>query len=333
MQKIALIYNPASGTRRNRRLREIEAVASVFEKAGKQVAIVRAAHLDQASTEVFQVLDGGFDTLIACGGDGTVHNILQAVVTSAAEVALGVIPFGSGNILARDLHMPSRPVYAARLLLSAEPRQISVGRITSSSATGENFSRFWMVAAGIGADARIICEIDERVKSRYGVLAYYAESAKQLLLRRYKFPAFMVEFEEAGTGTRRQEVVTQIVAERVNYFARCLQPCSEMDSGEMQLILFKTARRSSYVAYGLRMLAHLATGVSGGVRDIVVVRVREVSCRKLKPGDASTTAWRPIVSGEQSILAEADGELLRGLPVKIDVMPLATTLLYPVFKS
>jgi diacylglycerol kinase (ATP) len=333
MQKIALIYNPASGTRRSRRLAEIEAVAAVFEKAGKHVAIVRAAHLDQAPTEVFHVLNEGFDTLIACGGDGTVHNILQAVVASAADVALGVIPFGSGNILAHDLNIPFRPLQAARSLLSATPRRVSVGRITGSSATGENFSRYWIVAAGIGADARVICEIDERLKSRYGILAYYAESAKQLLLRKYKFPAFMVEFEEARTGTRRQEVVTQIVAERVNYFARCLQPCSEMDSGELQLVLFKTARWSSYIAYGLRMLAHLATRRSGGVRDIEIVRAREISCRALDPADAVTTAWKPIVNGGQSILAEADGELLGVLPVKIDVMPLATTLLCPAFKS
>jgi diacylglycerol kinase (ATP) len=329
MQKIALIYNPASGTRRNRRLRDIEAVASVFENAGKHVVIVRAAHLEQAPTELAYLLKDGFDTLIACGGDGTVHNILQAVMAASADVVLGVIPFGSGNILAHDLKISSRPLQAARSLLSATPRQVSVGRITGSSASGEAFSRYWIVAAGIGADARVICEIDERLKSRYGILAYYAESARQLLLHKYKFPAFIVEFEEAGSGTRRREVVTQIVAERVNYFARCLQACLEIDGGELQLVLFKTARRSRYIAYGLRMLGHLMTKRSGGVRDIEVVRVREISCRALGPGDIATHMWTTSGNGEHSILAEADGELLGVLPVKIDVIPRAATLLYP----
>src|SRR5260370_36762867 len=82
--------------------------------------------------------------------------------------------------------------------------------------------RYWIVAAGVGADAHVICKINHEFKARYGIYAYYAESARQLLLARYKFPPFVVEFHESGRNVPRREIVTHIVPERIDYFGRCL---------------------------------------------------------------------------------------------------------------
>src|SRR5260370_2744510 len=81
--------------------------------------------------------------------------------------------------------------------------------------------RYWIVAAGVGADAHVICKINHEFKARYGIYAYYAESARQLLLARYKFPPLVVEFQESGSNVPRREIVTNIVTERIDYFWRC----------------------------------------------------------------------------------------------------------------
>ncbi len=75
-----------------------------------------------ATSYAHQAVQAGFDTILACGGDGTVHEILQVLV--GTTVALGVIPFGTANALAADLGLTAKPAEIARVLLEAVPTRI-----------------------------------------------------------------------------------------------------------------------------------------------------------------------------------------------------------------
>ncbi len=83
------------------------------------------------------------DLVIACGGDGTVHGVLQGVAGTSAT--LGVLPFGTANALARNLLLPVNPVMALEKLLSFRSRQISLGRAETSVGC-----RWFTVMAGAG---------------------------------------------------------------------------------------------------------------------------------------------------------------------------------------
>ena len=101
MRRVALIYNPVSGRRLRKRVVEIAQVAMVLREAGIAVKVFPTESPTSASVQAQTAAGEGYDTILACGGDGTVHEILQNLV--GGPVALGVIPMGTANALATDL--------------------------------------------------------------------------------------------------------------------------------------------------------------------------------------------------------------------------------------
>ena len=118
------------------------------------------------------------DTVIACGGDGTVHGVLQGI--AGTSTALGVLPCGTANALARNLQLPLDPVRATEMLLSFEPRRIALGYAQTTNA-----SRWFTVMAGAGPDGRLIHEMKLAAKAQAGRKAYYTEAARLFLTRRF----------------------------------------------------------------------------------------------------------------------------------------------------
>jgi len=119
MQKIALIYNPASGQHSLRRKAAIQGALEVLRGAGMTAEAFTTSGAGSATGQAKHAIDTGFDTVIACGGDGTVHEVLQSLV--GTDVALGVVPLGTANALAADLGLIGSPAKAVNSLLKAKP--------------------------------------------------------------------------------------------------------------------------------------------------------------------------------------------------------------------
>src|SRR6478736_2604625 len=203
MKKAFLIYNPASGRRRAKRTQDISHVVEIFRAAGVQVETCPTTHAGSATQQVQEAAAaGGFDTVVACGGDGTAHEALNGLVraSSSADVALGLVPLGSGNLLASDLKLPSDPVAAARKLLTYQPREFRPGLVCSQGKDGPQ-KRYFLVAAGVGSDAELMYRTAVESKERWGRNAYFLEMARMALHGGY--PMFHVEWEDEQ-GNRKQ---------------------------------------------------------------------------------------------------------------------------------
>src|ERR1700691_6001529 len=105
MRKAALLYNPDSGgSRARRRQVELESALAVLRNANVEAQLILTDSRAHAKEKAKQALLAGCDTLFACGGDGTIHNVIQVLANTSA--ALAILPMGTANALAHDLSLP-----------------------------------------------------------------------------------------------------------------------------------------------------------------------------------------------------------------------------------
>ena len=308
MRKAVLLYNPLSGRRRARRLALVETALAVLRQAGVAATIEPTRGQSDATGQAHHAIAAGCDTVFACGGDGTVHDVLQGLVGSNA--ALGVIPLGTANALAHDLGLPLSAVAAARASLTAKPRRIAVGRVEYQGFDGNPGSRFFTVAAGIGVDAHLFYKLNPLLKGHWGMAAYYAQATRLWLT--HPMETFTV-----AVGQNQKMEVSQLLAVRIRNFGgvlRQLAPGASLERDDLRLVLFRTRSRLAYLRYIVRGLV----GAEWQIGGIELVHGEKLESRPL--GNSASAS---------RVFVEADGELLGTLPAEISILPNAVTLLAP----
>jgi diacylglycerol kinase family enzyme len=214
MRKAALLYNTLSGRRRERRLADVEIALSVLRNAGIEVSSTATRSATDATEQTRRAVVEGCEAVFACGGDGTVHDVLQGLVGSS--LALGIIPLGTGNALAHDLRIPLSPAAAARSALMAKPRRIAVGLVKYQDFSGKQGSKYFTVALGIGVDAHLFYKLNPLMKLRLGMGAYYAQATRLWLTHQMDY--FRVELPGNDRRQTNQTEVSQLLAVRIRDF-------------------------------------------------------------------------------------------------------------------
>ncbi len=310
MRHVALVDNPASGQSSPRRNAAVRGALAALHQAGIQVEHFTIDGPGSGSRLALQAIQMGCDSVLVCGGDGTVHEILQSLV--GTPVALGVVPMGTANALASDLGLGRSPAKAISMLLRATPIQVPVGRISFRASDGSDRSRYFTVAAGVGADALLMARMDPVLKRRFGYLLYMVEAVR--IWASHPFPLFEARFSN-GDGAPRIEYASQILAVRVRSFGGILgrlAPGASLHSQSLALVAFKTRSRVRYLRFLLAVMASRQTFS----RDVELIAAESVECH---PGAGSPSR----------VYVEADGEVLGQLPAHIEVAAETLTLLIP----
>jgi len=315
MRRVALIYNPASGQHSGRGASKIENIKAVLHKAGIEPDSLETHAPGSGKALAVAAVRQGHDTVLACGGDGTVHEVLQGLV--GTDVALGVVPLGTANALAQNLGLGRNPVKAVEALLTAKPQQVPVGRIFYKESNGLEGWRYFTVAAGIGADALLMSSMDPELKRRYGYALYILEAAR--IWATNPFPLFDARFSGTGNGngngTPRVEQVSQLLAVRIRSFGGALgilAPGATLHKNNLSVVAFKTQSRIAY----MRFLLATIIGRQTFSRTIELIDTDSVECR-------------PLNGSKTSVFVEADGEVLGALPARIELAREKLTLLVP----
>jgi len=285
----------------------MHAAVAVLRDAGVEADAQPTQGSGTAGDQTRVAVASGCDTIFACGGDGTVNDVLQGLVNT--DAALGVIPLGTANALAHDLKLPFSAVAAARIALVARRQRVAVGRMDYRGFDNRNGSRYFTVAAGVGVDAHLFYKLNMLLKGRLGMAAYYFQATQLWLTHRMQ--NFAVEI-----GELCHQDVSQLLAVRIRDFGgilRQLAPGASLERNDLRLVLCRTTSRVAYLRYVLRGLVASQKGVQG----IELHNGTRVLCR------TTSGAFQP------RIYVEADGELLGTLPAEISIVPHALTLLIP----
>ena len=142
MDKLYFIVNPVSGSGRGRR--DFARVEALLRERGAAYEAVYSEHPGHAVALARAAVEAGERCIIAVGGDGTVNEVASVLVNTG--VVMGVLPFGTGNDLARVAGFPEDPEAAVDTLLAGRTRRMDAGMAND---------RFFLNVSGFGFD---VCE-------------------------------------------------------------------------------------------------------------------------------------------------------------------------------
>ncbi|MBQ4292730.1 MAG: diacylglycerol kinase family lipid kinase [Muribaculaceae bacterium] len=166
MKKITFIVNPVSGVKSKAKL--LDRIRELMPLKDCEWRMVTTESPGHATELAAQAASSGSDVVVAIGGDGTVNEVARGLVGSSA--ALGIIPFGSGNGLARDLGVPMKPEEALSYILD----NVNLSnRIDCCIINGEKY----FCTAGVGYDARVSADYARRNKEGHRGLITYVRAA------------------------------------------------------------------------------------------------------------------------------------------------------------
>ncbi|MDO9456113.1 diacylglycerol kinase family protein [Nocardioides sp.] len=218
---------------------------------------------DSGTGQAEEASVAGADLVIVCGGDGTVREV--AAELAGTGIPVGIIPAGTGNLLARNLDIPLYIRAAIDIALTGQDRAIDMvavtgdrpadphGEVVDEDADGvpERFESHFMVMAGMGFDAAIMEGVNEDIKKKVGWLAYVLSALKSLM-----FPVTRVEISIDGADYTKHRART-IVVGNVGYLqaGMPLLPDAAIDDGQLDVVLLYPRRFLSWIPLAVRVLA------------------------------------------------------------------------------
>jgi diacylglycerol kinase family enzyme len=324
MRKATILFNPNSG--RRGRDAELDHAMSILQSAGVQTKLTVCRSSQEATEKARRAVELGSDTVFACGGDGTISDVIQGLAGTSA--ALAVLPFGTANALAHDLALPRQPSAAAHAAIAGKVRRIPLGLLEYTDFNGKAAARYFTVAAGVGVDAHLFYKLSAELKTRSGMAGYYFKAWH--LWATHKMRRFEVEYL-THDGARRHALLTELLAVRIRFFGNILRelvPGASLDRNDLRAVMCRTASRNAY----LRYVAGVLLGRQWEIAGIDLVSCSEIVCQL--PKKAGSAAGGNVDTAiEERVYVEADGELLGRLPARITMVPDALSLVVPSTKS
>lgn len=298
MPTARVILNPTSGSGRGQRLAERIAVG--LERRGIEADVVATTAPREASRLGLEAARSDVDLVIAAGGDGTVHEVANGLLTARAQgvdgPVLGVLPVGTGNDFAKLIGPLKDLDRSMDILVEGERRQLD-----ACTAAWNDSSHWFVNAAGTGLDVDVVRRILQKSgRSTPAVMKYLRAVLKSLFT--YEAIPLRIHLDDR---TLEQEV-TIVVAGN----GRCVGggfwvcPSAEPDDGRFDICIVD---KVSYLG-ALGPLAKVMRGKHEGHPKVAMYRSREVKIE---------------ATGEESLFFQLDGELheppdLRSLTLRVE---------------
>lgn len=293
--KVRFIINPASGAAGSfKRVGEL-----VFEVMGGSSGIfeVKASKSAENAGELAgEAVDKGYEFVFACGGDGTINNVASRLV--GTKTALGILPAGSGNALARSLGIPSDPLAAIALLKTGQVRDIDVGK-----AGG----RYFFTTAGFAFEGAL-----SRRYNRGGLASKVRGLAPYYLLALIEYARFRPDdIELAVDGQTISAAPLILTAANTSQWGggAFISPGARLDDGLLDFCVVPKAGIAATIALWLRVMKGSVEKQKGFQR----VRGKE-----------------GVIRGRKAAFAHVDGEPFEcGGEITIALLPGALKVLAP----
>jgi diacylglycerol kinase (ATP) len=299
-----LIHNPNAGNGGRGRRRMLDEARRIFALGGIEADLTETTSPGHATQIAQHAADEGRQLVIACGGDGTLNEVVNGLAAqkNGHRVPLALLPGGTANILAKELHLPWDIPSAAEKLVRGEVKEIALGLATPLEHPAKK--KYFLSVAGAGPDGMIVYSLDLDLKARLGILAYWWQGAYQVF--RYKFPHFRII-----VGDKKLDASLAVVGRTKNYGGPFkITTGANLFEDQFEIMALTTQSGFRYLSY----LPSLWMGTLRGTEGVHFHKSDTVLCEALD---------------KNPIYAQVDGEPLARLPVEFKIVPRALKLLVP----
>ncbi|GAA2027533.1 diacylglycerol kinase family protein [Terrabacter terrae] len=213
--------------------------ASCLENGWGEPRFYETTVEDPGVGQAAQAVRDGVDLVCTLGGDGTVRNVASALI--GTETALGILPAGTGNLLARNLDLPVALEAAVSVALTGRNRRIDVGELVIGAApmdeapdeSGAPETHQFLVMSGIGMDAQIMAGTNENLKAKVGWPAYMVSGLKHLVSPEFRIS---VKVDDELEFRRRARMVVIGNCGRL-LGGLVLMPNARVDDGQLDTVI------------------------------------------------------------------------------------------------
>lgn len=195
--KVCFIINPSKNHVKEAR----QTITDVCNEEGVEEFYFKETTIEHpGNQQAIEALEEGADLIVACGGDGTVRSVACGLAKYEGSdemcarrddvLQMGIIPLGTGNVLAHNLELPLDDVSAAtRVALFSPAHSFDVGLCSNEQSEdgGNGFEHAFMVIAGVGYDANMVQATNPKAKKVIGPLAYYVAGVKEAFKKKAVF--------------------------------------------------------------------------------------------------------------------------------------------------
>ncbi|MEE9315729.1 MAG: diacylglycerol kinase family protein [bacterium] len=297
--RMKLIVNPLSGGKKVEtylpRIREI-----LGRDNSLSLAITKQKN--SAFQEAQKVSREEYDLIVVCGGDGTMNEVINGVVSSHSSLPIGFVPCGTSNIYALSAGIPLDPIQACEIILKKYIKKIDLGKVGSG-----NFLRYFVSMAGIGYEASVIKSLNPNLVRTLGGVPAHLVSGVGVLIKHQRIE---LSIKLDGSSCRGFEA---IISNGSFYgVSSIIAPEADMADGYLDVIIFKKGRRRDVLRHVL--------GVLRG-RHIYFKDVEYTKAKKIE------------INAPKEVWIQVDGEIMGTLPQKFEICPQAIQVILSETKS
>jgi YegS/Rv2252/BmrU family lipid kinase len=259
----------------------------------------------------------GTRLIVACGGDGTISEVANGILSAGSDTELGILPSGTGGDFRKTIGISARSSDAARILRDGQTRLIDVGRVTFTRDNGEHESRYFLGVASFGMSADVVARVKE------GSPEWLPTKGPKWLTGRVSFGIAMLQSALRMGPTRvvvqldddpaRHLTVANLCIANARYFGGGMKiaPDAKLTDGKFDVISIGDLGAARILANAPRLYlgAHL-------------------SMEKVGHALATKIVARPV-DGDRRIEIEVDGEIPGQLPATFQILPRALRVRCP----
>jgi diacylglycerol kinase (ATP) len=252
---------------------------------------------------------GGRRLIVACGGDGTISDVANGILESDREVALGILPSGTGGDFRRTLGISTRTAEAARVLKCGRTKLMDVGRITYLNHEGVEESRYFLGVASFGLSGEVI----ERVKANRP--GWLPKGSANWLSGKLLYAVAMLQttissehtevWVQLDERTERRLKLANLCVANARYFGGGMKiaPEAKMNDGQFDVITIGDLSATKILANAYKLYA----GTHLGIEHVYQSSAKRVTARP--------------VEKNLRVAIEVDGELPGHLPASCEILP------------